>query len=253
MIAIPESEVEPTSEQTQRSPRLVAIDALRGLVIVLMALDHSRDFFGDVRIRPEDVATTTTALFFTRWFTHFCAPTFVFLAGVSAWMFGQKCKSRSDLSRFLITRGMWLVFLEFTLIYFGLYFTFSMGAWVFLVISAIGVSMILLGLICRLPHRAVLLAGIVIVCGHNLLDPITAESLGSWSWLWTLLHQPGIHCTGKSHGGLSRLAVVRRDGNRLWNRSLPQRFFQSTTTVFNHAWDADGRRIYPAAPHQSLR
>lgn len=173
------------------SARFVAIDALRGLVIVLMALDHSRDFFGDLRIRPEEVATTTTVLFFTRWVTHFCAPTFVLLAGVSAWMYGRRLQTRGELSRYLITRGAWLVVIEFTLIYFGLYFTFSLGAWTFLVIAAIGVSMMLLGLICWLPHPVVLAIGIAITCGHNLFDSIDAESLGNWNWVWVLLHQRG--------------------------------------------------------------
>ena len=103
--------------------RSLAIDALRGLVIVLMALDHSRDFLGDIRIRPEAIETTTVPLFFTRWVTHLCATTFVFLAGVSAWLYGQKTRSQKQLCWFLVSRGIWLIILEFTVVRFGLLFS----------------------------------------------------------------------------------------------------------------------------------
>ena len=171
--------------------RIPAIDALRGLVIVLMALDHSRDFFGDIRIRPEAIDTTTLSLFFTRWVTHLCAPTFVFLAGVSAWLHGQKLKSHKQLAIFLITRGIWLVVLEFTVVRFGLLFALTLGPGMFLVIAAIGCSMILLGVCCLLPRKLVLLIGLIIIVGHNLLDGIQAEQLGRLSWCWTLLLHPG--------------------------------------------------------------
>jgi uncharacterized membrane protein len=184
-------ENEVTAKQKKRFERIGAIDALRGLVMVLMALDHSRDFFGDVRIRPEAIDTTTISLFFTRWVTHFCAPTFLFLAGVSAWMHGRKLSSRKELAWFLITRGVWLIFLEFTVVRFGLLFSMTMGPWFFIVIAAIGTSMILLGLLCWLPHRIVLVIGLIIVFGHNLLDGIQADQLGRLGWVWTFLHQPG--------------------------------------------------------------
>lgn len=173
-----------------RTRRIGAIDALRGLVIILMALDHSRDFLGDVRINPESIEHTTTVLFFTRWFTHLCATTFVFLAGLSAWLYGEKIGSRTQLAWYLVTRGLWLIFLEFTVIRFGLLFSLTLGPGMFLVIAAIGVSMILLGCCCRWPRIAVLLLGIAIVAGHNGLDAIPDVGQGT-SGLWTLALRPG--------------------------------------------------------------
>ena len=171
--------------------RLDAIDMLRGLVIALMVLDHVRDFFmpsggpgspGD----PLDLATTTPALFATRWITNVCAPTFVLLAGVSAYLQNANGKSADDLSRFLLTRGLWLIFLELTLIGFGWQFVPSL---IFLqVIWAIGVSMVLLSFLTRVPAGAMLALGVVIVAGHNLLDPVRPEAFGALAPLWNALH-----------------------------------------------------------------
>lgn len=171
--------------------RIEAIDALRGLVMVLMALDHSRDYFGDVRIRPEDIESTTTALFFTRWVTHFCAPTFLFLSGVSAFFYGRKVGKTADLSGYLVKRGLWLLFLEFTVIRLGMLFSLTMGPWMFLVIAAIGCSMVTLGMLVWLPHRAILAIGVAILFGHNFLDGITADPLQDFASLWTLTMRPG--------------------------------------------------------------
>ncbi len=172
--------------------RVDTIDIVRGLAIVIMAIDHSRDFFGDVRIPTEDPATSTWPLFLTRFVTHFCAPTFVFLAGVSAWHYGQKNSSRTKLVGFLVSRGCWLVLLEFTVVYFSIALSVNILPWMFLVLGAIGVSMIALATVCWLPSRLVLALGLVICCGHNLLDGISAERFGDWGWLWTFLHDgPG--------------------------------------------------------------
>ena len=179
------------SEQKSGRYRISAIDALRGLVIVLMALDHSRDFLGDLRIRPEAVDTTTLPLFFTRWVTHLCAPTFVFLAGVSAWLHGQKLNSQGELAWYLISRGAWLIFLEFTVIRFGLLFALTLGPGMFIVIAAIGASMILLGVCCFLPRKSVLLLGLLIIVGHNLLDGMAPDPASPWSGVWTLFMRPG--------------------------------------------------------------
>ena len=184
-------------ESAKPQARIAAIDALRGLVIVLMALDHSRDFFGDIRIRPEAIDSTTVPLFFTRWVTHLCAPTFVFLAGVSAWLHGEKLKDSKRLAAFLITRGLWLIILEFTVVRFGLLFSMTLGPGMFLVIAAIGAAMVLLGLCCLLPTMGVsrrvtiLVIGATIILLHNMLDGVETGQLGALGGLWTLLMRPG--------------------------------------------------------------
>lgn len=172
--------------------RLDGIDRLRGLVICLMVLDHVRDFFMRVPFGPGgpgdplDLDTTNPALFATRWITNLCAPTFVFLAGVGAALQTSNGKSPSDLSRFLLTRGLWLIFLELTLIGFGWQFT---PVLIFLqVIWAIGWSMVLLSFMTRLPSRAVLALGAVIVVGHNLLDPVQPVTFGAAAPLWNAVH-----------------------------------------------------------------
>jgi uncharacterized membrane protein len=171
--------------------RLDSIDLLRGLVMVIMALDHVRDFFSNVRYDPLDLTQTSPALFFTRWITHFCAPTFVLLAGASAYFVGKR-RDRAALSRFLLTRGLWLVFLEVTIVYWAwtVDFTFR-GAFFLQVIWAIGISMIVLSQLVRLPVAAVGAFGIAMIVGHNAFDGVAPESFGSAAWLWHLLHVPG--------------------------------------------------------------
>jgi uncharacterized membrane protein len=171
--------------------RVSSIDILRGLVMVLMALDHVRDFFTDVRFDPLDLSQASGPLFLTRWITHFCAPIFVFLAGVSAYLTGRRC-TRAELSRFLFTRGLWLVVLEVTLMSLVWTFNVRYEHGLFLqVIWAIGVSMIVLAALVHLPLRAIATFSIVIILGHNLLDGIEPQSLGAWAPLWSLLHVQG--------------------------------------------------------------
>ena len=168
--------------------RVASIDILRGLVMVLMALDHVRDFFTDARFDPLDLSQTSAPLFLTRWITHFCAPTFVFLAGVSAYLTGRRC-TRAQLSRFLFTRGLWLVVLEVTLMSLVWTFNVRYDHGLFLqVIWAIGVSMIVLAALVHLPLSAIAAGSIVVIFGHNLLDGIEPQSLGAWAPLWSLLH-----------------------------------------------------------------
>ena len=168
--------------------RVASIDILRGLVMVLMALDHVRDFFTDVRFDPLDLSQTTAALFLTRWITHFCAPTFVLLAGVSAYLTGRSC-TRAELSRFLWTRGLWLVVLEVTLMSLVWTFNVRYDHGLFLqVIWAIGVSMLVLAALVHLPMPQIAAFSLLIIGGHNLLDGIEPQSFGAWAPLWSLLH-----------------------------------------------------------------
>jgi len=164
---------------------------LRGLVIALMVLDHTRDYFhiSAYTFDPTDPARTHVWLFVTRWVTHLCAPTFVFLAGVSVYLQGVDGKSKPQLSRFLLARGAWLIVLELTVIAFGLNFAVP---FVFLqVIWAIGMSMILLAVLIWLPPAAIGVLGAIIVAGHQLLAPIEAADLGTLAPLWTLAFEFG--------------------------------------------------------------
>lgn len=174
--------------------RIESIDALRGLVMVLMALDHVRDYFhlGSMQNNPTDLETTTPALFFTRWITHFCAPVFVMLAGSAAFLYGHK-GGRKQLSLFLLTRGLWLMLLEVTVVRLG--WTFNAGfssPFMLQVIWAIGCSMVVLSLLVQLPWKAVGLIGITIVCLHNLLDYIPQDgNEGPITYvLWAVWHRP---------------------------------------------------------------
>jgi uncharacterized membrane protein len=171
--------------------RLDHVDLLRGLVMVIMVLDHVRGYLTNVTFDPTDMARTNLALFGTRWITHFCAPVFMFLAGASAWIAGTR-RTRGELSRLLLTRGLWLILLEFTVIGFGWYFSFHWNTGGRAqVIWAIGASMVVLAGLVQLPFRAVAAIGVLVVTGHNLLDGIKPESLGAWGPLWMILHVRG--------------------------------------------------------------
>ncbi|WP_129642565.1 DUF1624 domain-containing protein [Peristeroidobacter agariperforans] len=172
--------------------RLDAIDLLRGLVIVLMVLDHVRDYVHAPAMvfNPTDLTQTSPLLFMTRWVTHLCAPTFVFLAGVSIFMQRANGKEPAALSRFLLTRGLWLIVLEFTIIGFG--FNWGPPLAFAQVIWAIGAGMVLMSLVVRLPAAAVLGLGGAIVVGHQFVaSAIDAAQLGAWTQAWFLTMQPG--------------------------------------------------------------
>jgi uncharacterized membrane protein len=171
-----------------KAARLVSVDILRGLAMVLMALDHVRDFMTYQRSAPEDVAHTTAALFFTRFVTHFCAPVFAFLAGTGAFLSTSRGKSVKDVSRFFLTRGLWLLLLEFTVVGFAWGFVpWAHGG----VIWCLGWSMITMSLIVRLRLRWIAVFGVSMIATHNLLDGVSPAWFGSFSWLWILLHSPG--------------------------------------------------------------
>jgi uncharacterized membrane protein len=167
--------------------RLDSIDLLRGLVMVVMALDHTRDFFAASGMNPRDVADP--ALFLTRWITHFCAPIFIFLAGVSAYLYGTRGRTTAEISRFLFTRGFWLIVLEFTFVRMGWFFGVGLDFFVMQVIWSIGASMVALSALVWLPRAAIGAVGLGMIAGHNLLDGIHAADFGAAGWIWNLLHE----------------------------------------------------------------
>jgi uncharacterized membrane protein len=186
-VTAPEGAPGPPSRSVDEG-RIVSVDLLRGLVVALMALDHTRDFFGTGGFNPRDV--TEPALFLTRWITHFCAPTFVLLAGLSAFLYGRG-RSIAATSRFLFTRGLWLMLIDLTLIKFGWRFEFDFFYLGMGVVFVIGASMIALAALVWLPRWAIAAVALNMIAGHNLLDGISAESLGPNAWLWHILHERG--------------------------------------------------------------
>ena len=179
---------------TTTTRRVEAIDAVRGTVMILMALDHVRDFIhrGAMFYSPTDLTQTTPLVFFTRWVTHFCAPTFMILAGMGAFLWRQGKRTTLQLSTFLLTRGMWLVVLELTAMQLACYFGVSLKYPILLlVLWALGVSMIVLAFLIWLPIRLLVVLSIAVITLHNLLDGANAAQFGPAAWAWNLLHQPG--------------------------------------------------------------
>lgn len=229
--------------QTKR--RIDSIDLLRGIVMVIMMLDHTRDFVHNAALQfdPTDLSRTNIALFLTRWITHFCAPVFVFLAGTGAYLQLARGKSKADLSRFLVTRGLWLILLELTIVKLGVFFNPDIRFLGFLqVIWVIGVSMIVLAVLIYLPKSVIAALGLLMIALHNLFDSIRVEG---WqgpgtpipafsSKIWIVLHQPfsgfpvlgdnspviaviyplipwiGVMAVGYAFGALYQLDVQRR-------------------------------------------
>lgn len=166
--------------------RIYSIDLLRGIIMVIMALDHTRDFIhSDAFLHdPLDIETTSLALYFTRWITHFCAPIFIFLSGVSIYLQTFR-KSKIELSKFLFKRGLWLIFVEFIIMGFLWSFNFQFPMFFLQVIWAIGISMVFMSVLIHLPYTLILITGTLIVCLHNVLDGISSTHQG---FFWDLLH-----------------------------------------------------------------
>jgi len=159
--------------------------------MILMAIDHTRDFFGTA-VNPTDLTQTTVALFFTRWITHFCAPVFFLLTGTGAFLMLRR-RSRSQLAGFLFTRGLWLIFLELTVLRgFGYQFNFDYRVTFLIVLWALGWSMIALSALVRLPAPIVTAVGVVMIASHNLFDAVRPASLGLWAPVWSILHVQGL-------------------------------------------------------------
>jgi uncharacterized membrane protein len=173
-------------------PRIASIDIMRGIVMVIMALDHTRDYFhSEVALfDPTDLTKTNPTLFFTRIITHYCAPTFVFLSGVSAYVSKQR-KTTAELSLFLLTRGLWLVFLEFTVVRFALVFNLYYDFVIFQVIWVIGASMIILAALVYFNQKVILAIGLVLVFGHNIFDFMPLKPEDNGYGLWAIIRQAG--------------------------------------------------------------
>ncbi len=173
------------------SVRLASIDILRGLVMIVMALDHARDFFSAALFDPTDLTRTTFPLFFTRWITHFCAPVFVLLAGTGSFLsIASGSKDRCELPAFLVKRGLWLIFLEIAVISpLGWSFNFDFSFTRLQVIWVIGASMIVLaGLILIYPPRVIAAIGLIIIAAHNVFDASHLQWLGNSAWAWSDIH-----------------------------------------------------------------
>jgi uncharacterized membrane protein len=173
------SVVDGPSIQAVPATRIASVDLLRGLVMVIMALDHTREYFTNTNFSPEDLGHTSGAMFFTRFVTHFCAPAFSFLAGTGAFLAVSRGKTVQEVSRFFWTRGLWLVFLELTFIGFG--WTFFMPFGFAGVIWVLGWSMVAMAVVVRLPIRWIAALGVVMIAGHNLLDGISPDAFGKFS------------------------------------------------------------------------
>jgi len=171
--------------------RVDAVDLLRGAVMILMALDHTRDYLGDVTANPTNLATASTALFLTRWVTHFCAPVFFLLTGTGAAL-ALRRRSREELSHFLWTRGLFLIVFEATLMRALWQFNVDYRVTIINVLWALGWSMIVLAALSRLPVAAVAAFGAGLILLHNLADSVTPAAFGPLAPLWILLHQPGL-------------------------------------------------------------
>jgi uncharacterized membrane protein len=175
--------VRPSPGPTSTRPRLEAVDIVRGVIMIIMALDHTRDYFGIPGQSPTDMATTTPALFFTRWITHFCAPVFFLLTGTGSFLSLRK-KSVSELSRFLLSRGLWLIFLEVVVFRcLALQFNFDYRVTMLIVLWALGCAMITLSLLVRLPATVVATIGAAMIVLHNAFDTVRSANP-----IWTLLH-----------------------------------------------------------------
>ena len=169
----------------KKASRLTSVDAVRGAIMIIMALDHVRDFVHSTagQFRPEDLARTSVPLFFTRWITHFCAPVFMFYAGISAYLWASRGRSRPELSRYLLTRGLWLIFLELTVVRFGFFFNFDYSLVILLVFWALGWGMIALAGLVYLPPRVLATLSVAAIVLHNAFDGVQGGAL------WKILHQ----------------------------------------------------------------
>jgi uncharacterized membrane protein len=173
-----------------RPGRVESIDLLRGIVMIIMALDHARDYFNRSAylFDPTDLPHTTVALFFTRWITHYCAPVFMLLSGMAAWLYGKK-NGRKAVSFFLLTRGIWLILAELFIVTLGWTFNTHYDIFILQVIWAFGISMIALSGLLYAGRGALLALALILIGGHDLLDGVHIGGDGYPAFAWAFLHQ----------------------------------------------------------------
>ncbi|HXW13529.1 MAG TPA: heparan-alpha-glucosaminide N-acetyltransferase domain-containing protein [Terriglobia bacterium] len=218
-----------TEAVTPKRARLESVDVLRGVIMILMALDHTRDFFGKPGISPTDLARTTIPLFFTRWITHFCAPVFFLLIGTGAYLSLRK-KSKREVSQFLFTRGLWLIFLELTLFRcLGFQFNFDYHVTLLNVLWALGWGMIVLSGLIHLPASLITAFGLLMIAGHNLLDPVRSSKV-----IWTVLHSPNFIVANPQHSVFVAYPLIPWIGITALGYSLGQIY----------AWTRQRRRTF---------
>jgi uncharacterized membrane protein len=215
--------------------RIDSIDILRGIIMIIMALDHVRDFFHPAAMTadPTDPATTTPILFFTRFITHFCAPVFVFLAGTSIFLTGTK-RTKKDLSIFLLKRGIWLIILELTIFNFLFSFDPLLHFIGLQVIWVTGVSMVLMAALIYLPIPVLFVLGLAIVAGHNLLDNFNSTDRGNVPLVWSIFHQQSFRLVGEGRSFMVLYPIIPWPGIMLLGYCLG--------TLFVKGYDAAKRR-----------
>jgi uncharacterized membrane protein len=178
--------------------RIESVDVVRGIIMIIMALDHTRDYFGNAAVSPTNLAQTTVALFFTRWVTHICAPVFFLLTGTGAYLSLHRM-SRAELSRFLLTRGLWMIVLEVTALRFVMQFNVDYHVTMLTVLWALGWSMIVLGCLVRFPNAVITVFGAAMIATHNLLDAVAPAQLGRLGPLIGMLHAPSVISSDPRH------------------------------------------------------
>jgi uncharacterized membrane protein len=219
--------------QQKSQSRDESIDLLRGLVMVIMALDHTRDFFGTPGMSPTNLSQASTALFFTRWITNICAPVFFLLTGTGAYL-ALRRKSKPELTRFLFSRGVWLIFLDVVIFRcFVMQFNFDYHVTMLIVIWALGWAMIILSALTYLPTSIVSAFGIALIASHNLLDSIPPAFFGKFAPLWNILHVPGVLTSNPQHVVFVSYPLIPWVGVTAAGYGLGQ--------VFN--WPAERRKI----------
>jgi uncharacterized membrane protein len=211
--------------------RIESIDVVRGVIMILMAIDHTRDFFGVPGANPTNLASTTVPLFFTRWITHFCAPVFFLLTGTGAYLALRK-KSERELSRFLFTRGLWLIFLELVVTRgFGWQFNFDYHVTMLFILWALGWAMIVLSVLVYLPTSVVTTFGVVMIATHNLLDSVESSNP-----FWTILHSPNFILNHPGHIVFVPYALIPWVGVTAAGYGLGQ--------IYGNSWPSTRRKTF---------